>query len=99
LSKFNRGFFVASFDTQAAIYGARILQRHDQLFQQTRQDDPQITHNHFKVDIMIIATACSINAICLYSEDPHIVKLANGFIDVQPLPVYPEQLSLSDQIF
>jgi len=48
---------------------------------------------------MIIATACSINAICLYSEDPHIVKLANGFIDVQPLPVYPEQLSLSDQIF
>ena len=83
-------FIVPSFDRIAASWFARIWQENNH----NRGKAGVITRDEVKVDSMIVAVAKANNASRIYSEDPHLPKFANGFIEVCPIPAIPRQLRL-----
>ncbi|MDM8558566.1 hypothetical protein [Candidatus Parabeggiatoa sp. HSG14] len=43
-----------------------------------------------KVDGMIVATAVTQKATCIYSHDPGLAKFASGYIEVKEIPILPD---------
>jgi predicted nucleic acid-binding protein len=86
LSQINQKFMVVPFDTSAAAHFAT-------LWKAWRDRNPnqggkmrQPTRAEMKTDLMIIATAISRQADCIYSEDSDIDKFAQGRIVIKTLP-------------
>jgi len=94
LSSFQKHYIIAPFDAMAAIKFAKIWQ--------SKSDDETIKRlindgfrkNCLKIDSMIIATAITRNAECIYSHDNGLQKFASGDIDVREVPSLPGQLNL-----
>ena len=80
---FTGKFIVLPFDIAAARKYAEIYQKHNKTILNTRYE--------VKADCMIIAVAVTTNCDCIYSEDEGLKKIAQGFIEVRPVPVIPHQ--------
>lgn len=76
-------FKIMPFDTAAASKYAEIYQGKKSVIPNNR--------NLLKADCMIIAVAVTINADCIYSDDEDLKKVAEGFIEVRPVPEIPFQ--------
>ncbi|NJL57616.1 PIN domain-containing protein [bacterium] len=80
-----RRFIIPPFDTRAALYFAQMWKeawgRRKGLDENIR-----VSREHMKADLMIIATARSNGAYCIYSEDASLKLFACDYIDVKPLP-------------
>lgn len=86
-------FQVQPFDLAAAVEAATIEATWRQRLPRTPVDPAQdvaIRRERLRADIQIIATAVVSGAACLYSHDPHVTRLAEGFIDVRKLAVQGE---------
>jgi predicted nucleic acid-binding protein len=86
LQKIEEKFLLIPYDAIAAIEFAKIWQ--------SKQDDNTIqtlinksfSKHHLKVDGMIVATAVTRRASCIYSHDPGLKKFAAGYIEVKEIP-------------
>ena len=76
---------LASFDLKAAQHFAIIQSRNLDIVKKMKEDK-NYTAKHIKADIMIIASALSVDADLIYSNDAGLIKLARGFIDVYEVP-------------
>jgi predicted nucleic acid-binding protein len=89
LHKIDEKFLVIPYDAMAAIEFAKIWQskNDDNTIQALRHDG--FSKHHLKVDGMIIATAVTQKASCIYSHDTGLKKLASGYIEVKEIPFSP----------
>lgn len=92
---FQRAFFTAPFDLQAAERFARIwqAQRDTGRIQELSQSHGA-TKSELKADCMIVATAVARGTSCIYSNDDTLQKFAEGYIDVHEMPDILTQLDL-----
>lgn len=79
----SENFIVPSFNTITASFFAKVWQN--------KKGQIQIPRQEMKFDAMVVATALSVGATCIYSNDPHIVSIAQGHIDCKDIPAVPEQ--------
>jgi predicted nucleic acid-binding protein len=91
LKVFNESFIVAPFDADAASKYSLIWSTHKSSGTLDTLLKKNIGKNELKIDGMIVATAYSRNAQCIYSHDEGIRSFAQGFIDVKDIPFIPEQ--------
>jgi predicted nucleic acid-binding protein len=84
-----RKFMVMPFDTQAALYFAKLWREKKQI-----KDTIEISRSEMKADFMIVATALARGADCIYSEDKGLRKFAQDYIKVKPLPSFDKQISI-----
>ncbi len=80
----SRSFIVAPFDAKAAMIAAQIQDDWDEVKQIMREHG--IVKQHIKADINILATAITVGATHLYSEDGQMRSLAKGRILIANLP-------------
>lgn len=95
-----RNFIVHPYDALAAVTAARVwLAGHDLGTIAEIQSDPNKSRAALRADCQIIGIAVSRRGACIYSNDADLAKLAQGFIDVRPLPEpSPKQLSIPTPI-
>lgn len=89
IKSMEKKFIVPPFDTQTASHFARIWQKNEGSFKGLVASG-EATRQELKADLMILATAVAKKAWCIYSTDPHMKKLAAGFVDVLDLPEVPD---------
>ncbi|MBE9062453.1 type II toxin-antitoxin system VapC family toxin [cf. Phormidesmis sp. LEGE 11477] len=95
LAKMNKRFMIAPFDTQAAMHYATLWKQwREQTTQSSSEKQTQPTRTKMKTDFMIVATAISRKAECIYSQDTDIIKFSKGHVDVRGLPPVFHQGSL-----
>ena len=93
MREMQRQFPIIPFDANAAYHYRTIYQTH-------KGNRQELTADGYKrpsmfADMKIVATALACRASSIYSEDPHLPKIANGFIEVKSMPpVPPKQLPL-----
>jgi predicted nucleic acid-binding protein len=86
-----RSFIISPFDAKAASIFAEVWQKGKEngtikgLIKEGSERD------FIKFDSQIIATAISLGAECIYSQDSDLTKLANGLIDIREIPNVAEQ--------
>ncbi|MBI4332458.1 MAG: PIN domain-containing protein [Chloroflexi bacterium] len=91
LDLFHKRFLIASFDTAAASVFAKIWQAKkgkaivDELAKKGN------TKTEMRTDSMIVATACSQRADCIYSHDHDLRAFAKDYIEVREMPLIPDQ--------
>ena len=86
-------FMIAPFDTAAAKFYASILQAKKPNFFDVKEKRWSIPRKAYNADCAIVATAISRKASVIYSEDPHLIKLAeNEPVEVKTLPSIPPKL-------
>jgi len=78
-----RNFAIYPFDLPSSIRAAR-LHPDRQLLNSLRTAD--VSRQHIKVDLQVLAIAIHNGASSVVSEDPHVSKLAQGKIVVHPIP-------------
>ncbi len=81
-------FQVQPFDLSAAVEAATIEAAWRQRLRRAPVDpapDAVIRRERLRADVQIIATAVASGAPYLLSHDPHVTRLAEGFIDVRRL--------------
>jgi predicted nucleic acid-binding protein len=90
LHKIEEKFMVIPYDAMAAIEFAKIWQskQEDDTIQALRHDG--LSKHHLKVDGMIVATALTRKASCIYSHDSGLKKFASGYIEVKEIPFLPQ---------
>ncbi|MEM1255974.1 MAG: PIN domain-containing protein [Cyanobacteria bacterium P01_H01_bin.21] len=86
LSSMNRRFRIIPFDTSAAARFATLWKKWRDKHPNDGKKKRQPTRAEMKTDFMIVATAISRKAECIYSEDTDIIKFAKGHLDVRSLP-------------
>lgn len=87
LEFFDKRFIIAPFDMLASIKCAELMNMaltEPELIQYRQEN--KVPKNKIKFDCMIVATAITKKASCIYSEDPDIKRFANKLIPVLPLP-------------
>lgn len=85
---------IVPYDTMAAMLFAKIWQaKNPKVVEELRREEG-IGKNHLKIDCMIVATAITRKADCIYSYDRGLQKFAEGYIDVREIPDFPSQQSL-----
>ncbi len=89
LSLFHAHFIVPPYDALCASQFARIWQHKNGL------KSGELSRREIKVDSMIVAVAIVQQAEAIYSNDDGLRKVAQGLIDVRPMPALPRQLSIS----
>ena len=89
----DRSFLIASFDTAAASAFAKIWQSKKDQFVIEALAKSGATKSELKMDNLIVATAVSQKADCIYSHDGPLKAFADGYIDVQDIPAIPVQAS------
>ena len=79
-------FIVVPFDTQSAMMFARIWQEKNKskIIEELKQSG--IGRQQLKADCLIVASAVTRKATCIYSHDQGLKRFAEGFIPVQPIP-------------
>jgi len=99
LSSFQKDWRIIDYNLRAAAYFATISQQEITRSRKKalRQQDPNITRNELKADVMIIGTAIAYNANIIYSTDARLKTMAEDFITVQGLPDSNIQLPLLDE--
>ena len=75
-------FMVAPFDARAAEEFGRMWRR-------WKQNHPESSRQKFRIDHMILATAITRGAWCIYSHDPDVRRLSDERIEVLELPELP----------
>lgn len=91
INLFDRGFVVAPFDTAAASQFAKIwLSKKGQELVNSLVESGS-TRAELKVDSLIVATAISQKAECIYSHDAGVKAFAQGHIAVKEIPFISEQ--------
>lgn len=95
LNIINQYLMVVPYDTIAAMEFARIWQAktEQQVIEKLREEEG-IGKNHLKIDSMVVATAVTRKATCIYSYDKGLKKFAEGYIEVREIPDLPVQQSL-----
>jgi len=88
LETLTKGFIVVNFDTRSALKYAQLLNGR---FEEVKklQEETGTIRQKMKADHMIIATAITNNASCIYSYDKGLTKFAQGYIDVKEFPTPP----------
>lgn len=90
LAEISKAFMIVPFDAQAALHYASLWKHwRKKNFEQIGENKP--TRAKMKTDFMIVATAISRKAECIYSADTDIDKFAEGHIEVRKLPASFEQ--------
>lgn len=86
-------FMIAPFDTAASKFYASILQTQKPEFFDAKKKRWDIPRKAYNADCAIVATAISRKASTIYSEDRHLIRLAeNQPIEVKTLPPIPPTL-------
>lgn len=94
MNEMQKRFIIIPFDVLAAHHYRQIFLSNKQKLKQYKSEG--YTRPNQFADMKIVATALACKAKSIYSEDPHLEKIANGFIDVINLPsVPPKQLTLA----
>ena len=91
--RMHRRFIVPPFDTKAALHYAQIWSK-----KRGETDIEKISKPAKKADLMIIATAIAKGAERIYSQDKGLKNLAQGYIEVKPLPSFENQMSIEYRI-
>ena len=94
LAQMSKGFIVVPFDTSAAAHFATLWKNWRAKHPRRQGQARNPTRAEMKTDFMIIATAISRKADCIYSEDNDIATFAEGHIEVKRLPSFFHQGSL-----
>lgn len=84
-----KSFYVPSFDIRAAGLAAELTGNQSIISEIKETTD--INKACLKVDAMIVAIAILHNAEMIVTNDPHLAKLAQGRIQVNQVPVIPDQ--------
>lgn len=85
-AELNRKFMVVPFDGQAAFHFATLWKQHKKR-QSEAPEQNKPTRAKMKTDFMIVATAISREADCIYSSDTDVKNFAKGSLEVRELPV------------
>lgn len=99
LSLIDKRFYVAPFDKLAATKCAELIHltlTKEELIQYRQEH--KITKNKLKFDCMLVAVAITRGVDIIYSEDPDIIKFANGFIQVEKMPIITIQTKMFENI-
>lgn len=89
-----RHLMIVPYDAIAAMLFAKIWQaKNPKVIEELRREEG-IGKNHLKIDCMIVATAITRKADCIYSYDRGLQKFAEGYIEVREIPNFPSQQSL-----
>jgi len=93
INLFDKAFVVVPFDAAAASQFARIWlsNKGQELVNGLIRSGS--TKAELKVDSLIVATAVSHNAECIYSDDSGVKAFAQGFVQVRNIPFLSEQTS------
>lgn len=86
LTQMTKKFLIAPYDAMAAVEFAKIWQAKQAAHTIQSLKNEEFSKSHLKVDTMIIATALTQNASCIYSHDPGLKKFASGYIEVREVP-------------
>jgi hypothetical protein len=76
---------IAPFDLRAVTIYSR-LSRENKAIMDAIRAEPDKPRVGVKFDAMVVATALANNVSCIYSEDRHLSILANGRVQVSPIP-------------
>ncbi|WP_353571955.1 PIN domain-containing protein [Candidatus Albibeggiatoa sp. nov. BB20] len=95
LDSINQKLKVVPYDTIAAIEFVNIWQskQDEKIIKKLREQG--ISKNHLKIDCMIVATAITRRASCIYSHDKGLKNFAVGHIDVKEIPELPSQQKIT----
>ena len=94
INLFDRGFVVAPFDTAAASQFAKIwLSKKGQELANNLVKNGA-TRAELKIDSLIVATAISQKAECIYSHDAGVRAFAQDYIEVKEIPFIPLQINM-----
>ncbi|EDX86532.1 hypothetical protein S7335_4237 [Synechococcus sp. PCC 7335] len=85
-AELSRKFMIVPFDAQAAFHFATLWKQHKQK-QPTTMGENKPTRAKMKIDFMIVATAISRKANCIYSSDSDVANFAKGYLEVRKLPI------------
>lgn len=85
-AELNRTFMIVPFDAQAAFHFATLWKQHKQK-QPAAIGENKPTRAKMKTDFMIVATAISRKADCIYSSDSDVENFAKGYLEVRKLPI------------
>ncbi|RYD21743.1 MAG: PIN domain-containing protein [Verrucomicrobiaceae bacterium] len=90
-------FVLAPFDAASAQIAAKIWneKKRAKVIDQIRSSGDSM-RTKIKIDIQIIAVACSQNASVLYTNDANLAKMAEDYIVTRDMPVFRKQLELLD---
>jgi predicted nucleic acid-binding protein len=95
MREMQKKFPIVPFDVNAAYYYRQLVQANAPLREQYKNE--YYTRSKQFADMKIVATALACKATTIYSEDPHLTRIANGRIEVRPMPsVPPKQLTLME---
>jgi predicted nucleic acid-binding protein len=89
-----RHLMIVPYDTIAALQFAKIWQAKNPKLVEELRNEEGIGKNHLKIDCMIVATAITRKADCIYSHDRGLKRFAEGYIEVREIPDFPAQKSL-----
>ncbi|MDX1521753.1 MAG: PIN domain-containing protein [Anaerolineae bacterium] len=84
-------FIVQPFDARCSVQYAKIWQAKKRVSQELKEEGA--TRAEIKADCMIIATTVVNQAVCIYTHDRPLRRLAQGFVDARDLPEIPPQVS------
>ena len=87
-----RSFFVPALDFRAAVLAAQLQPRRDAAPSERAE---AIDRQSVRVDAQVVAIAIANHAEKIISGDPHLSKLAQGWIPVEDVPSIPEQMKLN----
>lgn len=82
-------FMVAPFDARAAEEFGRMWHRWKENHPDSKVREWESSRQKFRLDHMILATAITRGAWCIYSHDPDVRKLSDERIEVFDLPEMP----------
>ena len=91
-NQFDRRFQLTPFDAQCAQQFAHIWQANSARLDELRAIGS--TRKTIQADCMILATAIVRGVDCIYSHDPHLEKLSQGYIQIRKMPEASSQLPL-----
>jgi predicted nucleic acid-binding protein len=89
-----RHLMIVPYDAIAALQFAKVWQAKYPKLAEELRDSEGIRKNHLKIDCMIVATAITRKADCIYSYDRGLQKFAEGYIEVREIPDSSSQQSL-----
>ncbi len=87
ISQFSQDFLVAPYDILAASFSAKVWQKNktEGTIENIRNENTSVNREIIKIDCQIIGIALAQKANCIYSYDPHIIKLATDFIETKSI--------------
>lgn len=85
-AELSRKFMIVPFDAQAAFHFTTLWKQQEKR-QPVKTGIKKPTRAKMKTDFMIIATAISRRATCIYSADSDVENFSKGYIEVRKLPI------------